>query len=309
MRHCQKYTQETFIARCKEVWGDRYDLSLVEFNTVGEKIAVICPKHGVWYIVASSFLKGHGCRKCATEEFAKKHSRTTEQFIEEAKAIHGDRYDYSQVVYKNSQTPVTIICHEHGAFKMKPVLHLNRKSNCPKCMNCGKHSNEDFIKKAQEVHGDKYDYSLVDYVSKDKKVTIICPEHGIFEQTPHHHLRGGGCPLCNESKGEREIARILDSKNITYHRGWSFKDCKYKYILKFDFYLPDYNCCIEYQGIQHYKPFKWWGGKNDFKKRQERDQIKRDYCKTHEIRLEEIRYDEDLEARLSDIFNINNIKV
>lgn len=120
-----------------------------------------------------------------------------EKFINNAISVHGDRYDYSKVEYVNAQTPVTIICPDHGEFEQKPTVHYNLKGGCPAC-NGGKLSNkENFIKKSRQVHGDRYDYSRVNYVNNVTKVEIICPEHGSFWQLPKTHKRGRGCHKCH----------------------------------------------------------------------------------------------------------------
>ena len=123
-----------------------------------------------------------------------------ESFIEMAKKIHGNKYDYSKVEYINSQTKVCIICPEHGEFWQIPSSHLYGKG----CKRCSHILNvNEFITKAREIHGNKYDYSKVDYKGTNKKICIICPEHGEFWQTPHHHLAGNGCQKCaNIIKGQ-----------------------------------------------------------------------------------------------------------
>ena len=105
---------------------------------------------------------------------------TTEEFILKAKKVHGDKYDYSQVNYVKTTIPVTIICPIHGPFTQRPVNHLRGKG-CKYCGNAVKHTTEEFIEAARKVHGDKYDYSQVEYVNNKTKVKIICPIHGLFE--------------------------------------------------------------------------------------------------------------------------------
>lgn len=117
-------------------------------------------------------------------------------FIEKAKQIHGNKYDYSLVDYKNNSTKVKIICPVHGIFEQEPRVHINNKSGCPECGGTKKSNTEDFIKKARKVHGDKYDYSKVKYKNARTHVTIICPKHGEFSITPDNHLRGKGCAKC-----------------------------------------------------------------------------------------------------------------
>lgn len=120
---------------------------------------------------------------------------TTEEFIERAKKIHGDTYDYSKVNYKNTKTKVTIICPIHGEFEQTPDKHL-LGHGCYMCSKNRKKDTNEFIKRAREIHGDKYDYSKVNYTNNVTPVIIICPKHGEFYQTPHTHLAKKGCPMC-----------------------------------------------------------------------------------------------------------------
>lgn len=127
---------------------------------------------------------------------------STEEFIKRAIELHGDRYNYSLVVYSGMHNKVTIVCKEHGKFSQKALNHIHLKSGCPECKKIiiGNHKRkpvENFISESEIVHGKKYDYSLVDYKDNKLKVKIICPEHGTFEQSPGHHLRGCGCTKCN----------------------------------------------------------------------------------------------------------------
>ena len=123
---------------------------------------------------------------------------TTEQFIEKAKQIHGNKYDYSKVNYVSSNTKVCIICPEHGEFWQTPNSHLNG-NGCSSCKGLKKLTTKEFIERAKQVHGNKYDYSKTIYVNKRTKVCIICPIHGEFYQTPHNHVyQKQGCPECGK---------------------------------------------------------------------------------------------------------------
>ena len=124
---------------------------------------------------------------------------TTEQFIEKAKAVHGDRYDYSSVNYVNFLTNVTIICPDHGPFPQTPGNHLSNKG-CRDCGGTKPLTTETFIEKAIALHDDRYDYSQVEYVDIFTSVTIICPDHGPFPQVPHDHLAPSGCRACAGTK-------------------------------------------------------------------------------------------------------------
>ena len=127
---------------------------------------------------------------------------TTEKFIERAKQIHGCKYDYSKVKYVKSVEKVCIICPEHGEFWQTPSMHLNGQG-CKKCYGNQKSDTKEFIEKAQKIHGNKYDYSKVNYVNNYTKVCIICPEHGEFWQKPNNHLHGNGCKKCSYKNAVR----------------------------------------------------------------------------------------------------------
>ena len=161
---------------------------------------------------------------------------------------------------------------------------------------------EEFIRKAKQVHKGRYDYSLVNYTRTHSKIIIICKKHGEFKQTPHKHLIGTGCPICQESKGENKIRLFLKSNNIIFISQKKFKDCKNIQKLPFDFYLPDYNTCIEFDGIQHYKPINYFGGVKRLKYQIFCDNIKSKYCLKNNIELIRIKYDQDIISSLNFIF-------
>ena len=186
---CAKTTRGGFIKKAREVHGDKYDYSKVEYKGINTKVCIICPKHGEFWQRPSSHLYGCGCRECAY-----KLKFTKEDFIRKAKEVHGDKYDYSKAEYKGAKVKVCIICPEHGEFWQDPNSHLSGKG-CPKCVGRNK-TIEEFIEQARKVHGDKYDYSKVEYKGINTKVCIICPEHGEFWQSPYNHLNGHGCPNC-----------------------------------------------------------------------------------------------------------------
>ena len=233
---------------------------------------------------------------------------TQQQFIERCKQVHGDKYDFSQVAYVNFSTKVTAVCPKHGAWQAWPQPLL-RGHGCPGCKadkvgDDKRMTQDEFIRKAREKHGTKYDYSKVRYTLANEYVTIVCPIHGEFKQTPTAHMTGRGCPKCNTSEREKQIMDWLDHRGIAYDFDKPLQGCAINgNPLRFDFIVTGCNLIIEHQGPQHYKDNPNWGDAT-LDVRQQRDQVKRDYCKTHGIRLEEIRYDEDLEARLREIFNV-----
>jgi len=162
----------------------------------------------------------------------------------------------------------------------------------------------EFVQRSEIIHNYKYDYSLVEYINAHTKVKIICPNHGIFEQSPNSHLQNVGCPKCNRSKGEEQIEKYLLEKNIQFINQYRFDNCKDKRKLPFDFYLPEHNACIEFDGKQHFKLENYfWGGEKTVKNTQKHDNIKNDYCMKNNIILFRINYKDDLFDKLNFIYN------
>ena len=160
---------------------------------------------------------------------------TTEEFIAKAKAVHGDRYDYSKVKYVDSKAKICIICKEHGEFWQQPSNHL-RGIRCPQCgfeVRRAKRTlpAEDFFISAKTIHGDKYDYSKVKYVNKRTKVCIVCPEHGDFWQSPQKHLAGQGCEKCFRESLHKRYAlgkeRFIEKANAVHKGLYDYSDIEY----------------------------------------------------------------------------------
>lgn len=202
----KKLNTEELINKAREIHGNKYDYSKTIYHGYYEKVCIICPKHGeFWKSPSNHINKSHseGCPLCEKEK--KTYNQLdTNKFIKLAREVHGAKYDYSKVVYKNNHTKVSIICPEHGEFLQLPSNHLSGKG----CKKCGYSSSsqkqklklEEFINKAIEVHGNKYDYSKVNYTNNRTKISIVCPKHGEFTQTPDSHLSGRGCQKCKSEK-------------------------------------------------------------------------------------------------------------
>ena len=141
---------------------------------------------------------------------------TTEEFIERAREVHGDKYDYSKVEYKSAHTKVCIICPEHGEFWQTPNAHLYLKCGCSKCMKNVKGTTDEFIERSRKIHSNKYDYSKVEYINSKTKVCIICPKHDEFWQKPNGHLNGQGCPSCNKITSDDFIQKATLIHNGKY---------------------------------------------------------------------------------------------
>lgn len=282
---------ENFIKKSKEIHKDRYDYSKVVYVNSYTKVVITCPEHGDFYQRPQDHIKGSGCTSCSIIERSLKTRSNTEIFVKKSKEIHKDKYDYKNVNYINSRTSVSITCKRHGDFYVLPKAHLTMKSGCPLCgiENQNKlktHSLEKFIELSRVIHGDKYDYSKTNYINNKTKVIITCPEHGDFYQSPNGHKNKNGCPWCKESKGEKRISTILDSWNIEFIREHRFQDCVNKIPLKFDFFIVNYNICIEFDGRQHNdKKSKYYSEQISLN-----DIIKDEYCKKNNIKIIRIPY-------------------
>ena len=292
----RKKSIEQFIKESRTVHGDKYDYSKVEYYNIDKKVCIICPEHGEFWQTPYHHLNGCGCPKCVGQ------GKTTEDVVEKFKKIHGDKYDYSKVEYTNSLKKVCIICPEHGEFWQSPTNHLNG-CGCPKCSNVKHKTTNEFIKESRTVHGDKYDYSKVEYVNAHTKVCIICPEHGEFWQTPNKHLLGHKCPKCSESIIEKEIRVLLDKEGIKYVKEKRFNWMK---TYRLDFYLPDYNIGIECQGIQHFTELKPYYKDFSLDKQLERDEDKFQLCLTNGVSILYFTLKSHFNFRkISEIYNNN----
>ena len=314
----RKLKLKEFIEKANEVHGvERYNYSKVNYVNMNTNVIIICPNHEEPYEfkqTPNNHLRGQGCPLCGINKL----KLTLDEFIEKANEIHGvGRYYYSKVKYVNNYTEVIIICPNHKIpyeFKQTPNSHMNGRG-CNLCGGNKKLTLEEFIKKANKVQGlGRYDYSKVNYINNSTNVIIICHNHDEpyeFEQTPNNHLSGKGCSKCsNNYKGEIAIGNFLTEYKIEFEEQKRFNDCKDSNTLPFDFYLPRYNLCIEFDGIQHFEPIKRSKTMSDkqaeknLKYTQNHDKIKTEYCKNNRINLLRIRYDENIEEKLMDYFKI-----
>lgn len=281
-----KLTNETFKERARQIHGDKYDYSKVEYGKNNkEKVCIICPEHGEFWQRPNRHLRGDGCPFCSSSK-----KMTQDEFINKVNLIYKGKYDFSKAIYVNTDAKVKCICPEHGEFWQTPH-HLLKGVACERCGRKRaselktKKASDEFIKKAIGIHGNKYDYSKVEYVNNREKICIICPEHGEFWQTPNSHLSGQGCPKCNSSKLEREVRNFLTENKIQFEEQKSFEWLKNYKKMKLDFFLPKYNIAIECQGGQHFKPINFFGGKDGFLKIINRDKKKNELCKNNNVKI------------------------
>jgi len=304
-----KHTTESFIKKSKEIHGEIFDYSKVIYTKAHETVILICEEHGDFTIDPSHHLRGLGCKYCKNNKPYKNiRNKYNLNFVEHAKNLHKDKYDYSFVKYVNAKTKVKIRCIEHNfVFEQQPSNHI-QGYGCPICGGCLKSNKENFIQKSIELNKDKYDYSLVEYINAKTKVKIMCIKHKyIFEQTPNGHIsKSSGCPICCYSKGESTIKTFLDKNNIKYEVQKIFNGCIFENSLKYDFFIPSYNICIEFDGKQHFKPITHFGGIISFNKQLKKDKIKNEYCKNNNIHLIRIKYNDNIEDKLNYLLNFND---
>lgn len=294
----KRKTTEEFIAEAISVKGEGvYDYSKVEYKNSKTPVIIRCLKHDyIFFQRPNDHLRGQGCPLCGDER-REQPRKTLDDYKVEG-------YDYSLSEYKSSSKKIKVICnnenHKGFVFKIRPS-DLKRGHGCPECKKEKlRKTTEEFINEAIKIHGNKYDYSFVDYRGTDIKVKIFCKKcNKYFLQTPHLHLMEHGCEKCIVSKGEERIEEILENKNIKYFLHKTFDDLRYKKKLSYDFYLPDYNLLIEYNGAQHYESIEYFGGVERFKLQQTTDNIKKEYARERGIKLLEIHY--------KDFKNLNEI--
>lgn len=239
----KRLTTEEFVRKANSVHGGAYSYERAEYKNQLTKVAVTCPKHGNFWVTGGNHLSGKGCPKCAGNV-----PLTTEEFVEKARAIHGDRYDYGKAVYVRSQKKITITCPIHGDFEQTPNNHLTG-SGCFDCNRTGAApmSHDEFLRLAKERHGDTYDYSKTKYDRSHIVVDIVCRAHGVFSQMPEKHLAGQGCPSCahsGPSSGQLHLGEFV-SELAPAIGEYTIPGTNYR----LDIFLPTRNLAIEYHGL------------------------------------------------------------
>ena len=309
----RRLTTKEFIEKAQIVHNNKYNYSNVNYIKSSEKVTIICPIHGEFQQTPNNHLKGQGCPKCKHMYVANLQRQTTKDFIEKAKRIHNNQYNYNKVIYgKNNKEKVIIICPIHGEFLQTPHDHLYGYG----CPECGKYrakiknsdTLETFIEKSNKVHNNKYDYSKSIYLNSRTELTITCPKHGEFVQKPNMHIQGEGCPSCqlkSQSNLYNKLKEQFPKENIIFEAGRDI--INWIGLQRFDIYFPKYNIAVEYNGEQHYIPIEHFGGKLGLTNTQKRDELKRKKCKENNCNLFEIKYNYTEQDYNNLVFNINNI--
>lgn len=297
----KKLTHEEYIEKLKNV---NPNIEVVgEYINGKTSILFHCCIHDVyWKAQPFNLLNGSGCMKCGIEKTSKSKNKNADDYI---KLLKEKNINYIIPIeeYKKSKTPILHKCLRHNVvWETTPDNVLSGHG----CIECGKEkSSEERLKKneryKEELNDKKINIiSIEEYKGSHVPILHRClKDNHEWKARPANVLNGKGCPICSKSKGEIEIANILDENNIRYEREKRFKDCRDKKPLPFDFYLPDYNICIEYDGMQHYKPIKYFGGEKQFLYRINHDDIKTKYCEDNNIILIRISYKDNINEKLN----------
>ena len=286
-----------FIQKSNLIHGEFYDYSKVKYTGSKNTVIIICPKHGEFLQIPNVHLGGHGCLECGYENNANAKRKELDAFVQESRLIHGDKYDYSKVDYTSNKDKIKIICTKHGEFKISPYNFLKSTYGCQKCGFSARGeskrlTNKEFVNRSKEMHGDKYSYRKTKYIKSDEFVIISCLKHGDFKQKAINHLIGNGCPICQESKGEKQIRLYLEEHKIIFQPQYQFKTSE---IAKSRFDFGTRKGLIEYHGKQHYIPCSFGSKKKHSDIRCLIDTMNRDlkkeyWCKKHKIPLLVIPY-------------------
>ncbi len=288
----KKKTHEEFILQMKDLHPDLEVLDV--YDGAFKPLRCRCNKHNYeWLVKPNVLLSGHGCPKCGYENVSTKlRARSHEEFLAELAEINPDievldRYDRVDDFLKCR-------CRKDGYEWISTGKRLLRGDGCPQCSGVAKLTHDEFVRRIASINPDVE--IIGTYRARHTHVTCRCRICGHeWEATPGNLYAGWGCPACSQSHGEIAIQRYLDTHNYVYRREYSFADCRYEHALLFDFYLPDRNLLIEYDGEQHFRPVKFGGSNDDkadkrFELNQIRDQIKNDYCASRHIPLIRIPY-------------------
>lgn len=284
------------------------DIIVLETYMGGDTpIMHLCKKHNIkWKAYPNNILKGQGCAKCGKEKIHDKRCKKHKEYVKEL-AIKNPTIEVVGE-YVDGHTPILHHCLIHNIFWYLQPVNALRGDGCNICHKerigvSNSKTHEQYIKEVNKINPD---IEIVGcYIDIKTPILHKCKIDGyVWNVVPHSILCGYGCPQCNESSGERQVRQWLTSHNIDYEYHKTYSDCRDVLPLSYDFYLPKYNLCIEYQGEQHYKPISIFGGEEKFKLQQKHDNIKREYCKNNDIGLLEIPYYESVEETLNNFLFI-----
>lgn len=214
--------QDEFLERSLAKHGLRYDYSLVEYRHQYSNVLISCRTHGAFSQSPKNHMLGAGCPRCGRMKGGNRKKKSSavlgEYFVERATDIYGERFDYSMVQYAGGKVPVAIYCRKHREwFMQSPQAHYRGAQSCRQCIRAlaskPRKTTAEFVADVRRIHGDSYDYSGTIYVGAQSKITIVCREHGAFQQLATNHLSGDGCPQCGRGQLFHESHIPEDERN------------------------------------------------------------------------------------------------
>lgn len=301
-----KKTQEKYIQEVRHINPDVAVIGM--YVNARTKILHICKIDGYeWYVAPYVVLRGDKCPKCQGNA-----RKNTEEYVNEVSIINPNIDVLGD--YLNSLTPILHKCKIDGHEWFAEPANILSGRGCPECKrrilsNIFTKSHEQYVKDVAEINPDIE--VLEQYVNARTPILHRCKQDGYsWNIAPLNILTGQGCPQCQESSGERRIRQWLQNKNIKYIYQKTFSDCKDKKELPFDFYLPDYNVCIEFDGRQHFEPVDFAGkgeewAEKQFESAKHHDEIKNEYCRSNNIHLLRIPYFKNVEEELDNFYSFN----
>lgn len=273
-------------------------------------ISHYCRKHQIYWDTSPYIaLQGHGCPECCKEKIRLKKRKNHSQYIDDLYTLRNDIE--VRGIYIDSKTPILHYCKIHNCEWMARPSNILNGDGCPICKSdkISKALTKDhlwYVEKLKLLHPDIN--VLDEYINNETPIRHFCKLHNyVWKASPYNVFRNMGCPKCTGYKHEQLISLWLDDHNIDYISQYRFKDCKDKRTLPFDFYLPQYNTCIEYDGRQHYIPIDFSGKGEEWALEQlsiiqYHDQIKTEYCKNNDIKLLRISYLQNIEEELNNFY-------
>ena len=297
---------EEFKEKVNKLYPNKYNLSKVNYISAIDYVIITCNTcYKTFKITPNNLLNGRGCPNCRLLKISKNHLLPFEDFENKANKVHNFKYIYFKDTYINRKTNTKIYCPIHDIyFWQTPQNHL-KGERCSECANESRKETKrmpfsELKQKITDLYGDRFTLNESDYIKSSSLMKIHCNECNTdFYQYPYLIINNGvvGCE-CTKSIGEKIIKNYLIQNNIEFITQYRFNDCKDTEPLPFDFHIPSKNLCIEYDGIQHSKPINFFGGEESFEYTKKHDNIKNEYCHTHNIELLRIPYNK----------NINKIK-
>lgn len=286
----KRLTQEEFEKRIKEQGNGEFEI-LGDYNGRRKKVKTRHVKCGhVWGLIPDSFFNGRRCPKCARVRI------DNDKFIYMVKNLSNGEYMVLGE-YKSQKVPVKMKHKTCGQVWYPTLDGLRTGRGCPRCAGRPIVTTDEYSKRVTDI---SEEYEVIgEYKNRREGIEMLHKECGRhFYMSPDEFIKGNRCPLCRQSKGEKEVEIYLKELRIQFEPQKRFEDCRHRYTLPFDFYIPSLNVAIEYDGIQHFKPIEVWGGVEAYKQTKLRDSVKNNYCETNGIKLIRIRYDQEVEEVL-----------